>query len=156
MTIALTLKNYMEKKGVSYQIIKHPHTLSSMETARVTHIPGGQVAKAVLLEDEGGYVMIAVPSTHRVELGALHRILQRRLGLATESEVATLFTDCAMGAIPPIGAAYGIETLWDDSLAEQPDVYFEAGNHEELIHVRGEQFQQLLSGAEHGRFSRRL
>ena len=79
--------------------------------------------------------------------------MQRNLGLATESELAGLFQDCAPGAIPPIGPAYGIETLVDESLLQMDDVYFEAGDHEELIHLSGKQFRELLAGARHGRYS---
>ena len=72
------------------------------------------------------------------------------LGLAVEQDVAELFRDCDPGAIPPLGAAYGVKTLVDDSLVNQPDVYFEAGDHEDLIHVDHAQFSELMSGAEHG------
>ncbi len=41
----------------------------------------------------------------------------------------------------------------DDSLLQENDVYFEAGDHEELIHVSGKQFHDLVVGARHGRFS---
>jgi len=47
-----------------------------------------------------------------------------------------------------------METLVDDALAEQSDIYFEAGDHEQLIHVSAETFQTLLGDdARHGRFS---
>jgi Ala-tRNA(Pro) deacylase len=65
-----------------------------------------------------------------------------------------LFADCELGAIPPMGRAYGMETIVDDSLAEQPDVYFEAGDHVSLIHVNAMAFQRLMAGARHGRFTR--
>ncbi len=42
----------------------------------------------------------------------------------------------------------------DDSLLNAPDVYFEAGDHEDLVHLSGVEFLSLLAGARHGRFSR--
>jgi Ala-tRNA(Pro) deacylase len=42
----------------------------------------------------------------------------------------------------------------DDRLNEQPDVYFEAGDHMSLIHVNAMGFQRLTAEAGHGRFSR--
>ncbi len=156
MTISHTLESYMMRKGIKYDLISHPRTQNSMQTAQITHIPGDRLAKAVLLEDESGYLMAALPSTYKLEMGELHRTLHRRLGLATETEISALFKDCEAGAIPPLGAAYGVEMIWDDSLAEQPDIYFEAGSHEDLIHMSGEQFRNLLSYARHGRFSRHM
>ena len=156
MAIANRLRQYMQERGVKFEVIRHPRSDSSMQSAAAAHIPGDRMAKAVLLEDEQGYLMAVVPATHRLELGALHRELHRQLGLATEREIQELFWDCASGAIPPAGAAYGIETIFDDSLTEMPDVYFEAGDHEELVHVDAEQFRNLMTGTEHARISSHL
>ena len=97
---------------------------------------------------------LVVPATHHVDLGLLHRWLNRPFGLATEPELARLFEDCELGAIPPIGAAYGLETIFDDSLGERPDVYLEAGDHRTLIHVKGEDFVRLMAGTKHARISK--
>jgi Ala-tRNA(Pro) deacylase len=108
----------------------------------------------VILEDDLGYVMVVLPSNRQVNLGELHRQLNRNLGLATESELGSLFTDCETGALPAMGPAYGLETVVDDLLAEQPDIYFEAGDHEQLIHVSAEAFQMLLGDRiQRGQFS---
>lgn len=153
MAIATTLENFLIERHVAYDVVTHPYTATSMQTAAEAHVPGDRLVKSVIVEDDHGFLMVALPSTHRLELGRLHRQLQRRVGLATEDEFADLFKDCELGAIPPIGAAYGIETLVDDSLLQEDDLYFEAGDHEELIHVSGEQFQALFAGARHGRYS---
>jgi Ala-tRNA(Pro) deacylase len=153
MAIATTLKDFLTEHHVDYNVVPHSRTLTSMETAAEAHVPGDRLIKCVVIEDDQGYLMVALPSTHRLELGQLHRQLQRNLGLATEDELAGLFKDCELGAIPPIGPAYGIETVVDDSLLQEDDVYFEAGDHEDLIHVSGKQFQDLVAGARHGHFS---
>jgi len=98
--------------------------------------------------------MVVVPSSRHVDLGEIHRQLNRDLGLATESELGRLFMDCELGALPAVGPAYGMETVVDDTLAEQADIYFEAGDHEQLIHVTAEAFQTLMGGGiRYGRFS---
>ena len=86
-------------------------------------------------------------------LGCRSRRLGRSLEIVPENRVAPLFKDCDIGAIPPLGTAYGMETILDDSLVGQPEIYFEAGDHEELIRVGGEEFLRLLGEARHGQFS---
>ena len=154
MAIATTVSNYLAEYGIEYDILSHPHTSTSGESAQATHIPGNRLAKSVILEDELGYLMVILPASRQVDLGELHRQMNRNLGLATESELGQLFRDCEIGALPALGPAYGIETLVDDLIAEQPDIYFEAGDHEQLIHVSAESFNVLLGErAGHGRFS---
>lgn len=153
MAMAETLTRYLQTQDISYDLLHHAHTATSMEAAQAAHIPGDQVAKTVLLEDEAGYVVAVLPATHRIDLGELHRQLNRRLGLATESEISSLFRDCELGAVPPIGPVYGIRTIVDDSLAEQSEVYFDAGDHEQLVHVSGEAFGNILGDVEFSNFS---
>jgi len=154
MAIAITLQEYLDKSGIDYDVLPHTLTETSIDTAQTTHIPPEQIAKSVILEDEDGYLMAVIPASHHIELGQLSRQLERRLGLATEDELAGLFNDCDLGAIPPIGEAYHMDVVMDDSLERCPDVYFEAGDHTDLVHVRGPAFQQLMQHAHHGHFCR--
>ncbi len=154
MAIASTVSNYLSECDVPYDVLTHPHASSSGESAQFSHIPGHRLAKSVILEDDQGYVMVVLPASRHVDLGELHRQLSRNLGLATESELAALFLDCELGALPAVGPAYGMETVVDDALAEQADIYFEAGDHEQLIHVTAESFQILMGNdIQYGRFS---
>jgi hypothetical protein len=42
-----------------------------------------------------------------------------------------------------LGPAYGIETCLDQSLTSLAHVYFEAGDHEQLVHMAGDAFRAL-------------
>lgn len=152
MGIATSLGAFLDAHHLDYEMVGHDPTLSAQETAAAAHLPGDKVVKSVLLKDGDGYLLAVLSSTRRVHLGRLHRMLERPVGLATESEAAEVFRDCDPGAIPAAGLLYDIDTLVDDALLEQPDVYFEAGDHEHLIHMNRREFGKLLGDATHGRF----
>ncbi|MEN8176281.1 MAG: YbaK/EbsC family protein [Pseudomonadota bacterium] len=156
MSIARQIREFLDHHNLEYDTVIHEHTDSSQKTAQAAHLPGDKVAKGVLLKDDEGYLLAVVPANHRVHLGEMHKSLQRQVGLATEDEVASVFGDCDVGAIPPAGLLYDIDTVVDDALLEQPDVYFEAGDHEHLIHMSRKDFGRLLGDATHGRFSHHL
>ena len=155
MATASRVEDYLMRHGVHCDVLMHPHSHSSMETAELARVPGDRVAKSVILEDDDGYVMAVLPSTYHVRLGKLSRELNRRLRLATEDELARLFTDCETGAIPPLGLAYGMPTIVDDSLALQSEIYCEGGDHETLLHMNRDAFMALMEHADHARFARR-
>ncbi len=156
MSIASGVINYLVDQHVDFDVVSHPRTVTSQETAQSSHVSGDNLAKSVVLEDERGYLLAVLPASCRVDLGELHRLTNRNLGLATEFEVGALFDDCETGAVPPLGSAYELETIVDDSLAEQSDIYFEAGDHEQLIHVSSEVFDALMSEAYVTHFSRHI
>jgi Ala-tRNA(Pro) deacylase len=153
MTIAARLQHYLDGQGVGYDTVPHQRTSTSAGSAQATHVPGDRLAKPVVIHHDGGYVLAVVPSTHRVELGVVRDILGGRPGLATEAEIARLFDDCELGAVPPIGAAYGLPVLLDESLDGAADLYFEGGDHRTLVHVSGDAFQTLTKDARRARFS---
>jgi Ala-tRNA(Pro) deacylase len=127
-----------------------------METAAAAHIPGDRLAKTVLFEDESGYVAAVLPATYAVQLSELSTKIGRRLTLAQEDDLRELFKDCDAGAVPPVCTAYGMRTYLEESLVQHPDVYFEAGDHRELVHMSTDQFLALMESAERAHFSRRM
>lgn len=151
MAIARTLQMYLAHKGIAYDLLPHRHTDTSVNCANSAHIPPDRLAKSVILEDEDGYVMAVIPANRHVRIGRLNRVLNRRMGLATEAELSPLFSDCDPGAVPPLGDAYGIATVVDESLDECPEVFLEAGDHEDLIRLKGTAFRRLMRGSQHAR-----
>jgi Ala-tRNA(Pro) deacylase len=145
--MAMKLADYLRTHPVQYDLVKHPPTGNSLESAAATQVPADRIAKAVVLEDDERFLIAVLPASRKVDLEALRSCTGRMLRLATEAEVGERFADCAPGAVPPIGQAYGIETVWDEKLAREPEVYFEAGDHETLVHVHTDDFVRLLADA---------
>jgi len=153
VTISSTLNEFLKQQEVAFELIPHPHTGSSMDSAQQAHVPGNRLAKAVVLKGDGNYSMVIVPSVEHVDLAVLREQLGTGLELATESELGELFPDCDVGAVPPIGPAWGMDTYLDECfLANDEEIYFEAGDHEDLVRVSGDQFQKLLGDARHGHY----
>lgn len=153
MATALALEQYLAGHGVAYHVLLHAPTMSSLHTAEASHVSANELAKAVVLKHDEGYLVAVLPASRHLEWKALSNWLNQNIALATEEEIAWLFPDCAPGAVPPIGEAYGIETIVDDSIAEQSDIYFEGGDHATLIHMAGPAFCRLTARAKHGGFS---
>lgn len=153
MSIARKLNRFLTEQRADYEIIAHDPTQSAIATAKSCHIPLAQMAKAVLLDTEQDHLLVVLPANRRLELAELRSDLGTRPHLTQEKALAFIFDDCETGAIPPMGAGYGVETVIDDSLDAQPDVYFEAGDHASLIHMSGAEFSRLTQEAKRGHFS---
>jgi Ala-tRNA(Pro) deacylase len=156
MGIATTLQDYLESRGIAYEVVEHPHTDSALRAAEAAHVPGDRVAKPVLLGDDDSYLLAVIPSTHRLDVDRLNQTLARNLVLLPEDEIDATFSDCERGAIPAIGEAYGVDVVIDPSLVHQPDVYFESGDHEHLIRMAGDDFRGLMAHAPRAQVSHHL
>lgn len=153
MAIARTLKAHLESRQVDYELVAHPHTGSSRETAAAAQVREDHIAKGVLLKDAGGYVLAVIPGDSWIRLQGIRDELDRELELAPEPDVERVFGDCDPGAVPCAGVAWGIETIVDEALAALAFVYFDAGDHEHLVRVDADGFHALMSGLRHGHFS---
>jgi Ala-tRNA(Pro) deacylase len=147
MPIAEKLKTFLDLQNIDHEVLVHPLTHSSMETAQSAHIKGRKLAKGVVVRDERGCLLVVLPATKHLNLDMLGAQLDRRLQLVPESALAALFPDCRPGAIPALGEPYGLDAVWDSALAAEDEIYFEAGDHEIAVRVSGKQFQQLLANA---------
>lgn len=153
MALATSLQQFLERQAIPYSLIEHAHAATMREAAHCAGVPEACVVKAVLVEDDDGFMLAAVPASCDVELAKLSRAVKRPVELATESDILTLFTDCAPGALPPLGSAYGVEVVVDRRLDAMPDLYFEGGDHRTLVHMKGEDFRRLMPEARHARIS---
>lgn len=153
MGIANTLQHYLTHQSIPYGCVEHKRTGCSAQSAEASHVPSDQLAKGVVLKRRDGYILAVLPSSRQVMLDEIGGWLRQPVGLATEDEIASLFPDCARGAVPPIAAPYGLPSVVDESLETEGDIYFEAGDHRTLVHLSGEHFHKLMIEVPHRRFS---
>jgi len=153
MSIPARLSLYLDQHHVHYEVSEHRWSRGSAQTARLAHVPPRSVAKSVILEDDAGLVMAVVPADKYVMLGRLAQLLNRHdLHLSDEQRIAAAFADCDRGAVPPVGMAWGIETVVDEELEDHDPVYLEGGDHRRLLRMSREQFRALMQEARHGHF----
>lgn len=148
MSVAPTVIQALKFKGVDFTVVEHLHTATSAGSAHAAHVDEGRLAKAVLLKDSGGLVLAVLPASETVDLERLGRVLHRPLRLASEDEVGEAFYDCERGAVPPLGEDYRIPTIVDERFRQMDEVFFEAGDHQRLVHITAAGFARLMEDAE--------
>lgn len=153
MAIATTLQKFLADQGIDYDVLTHERTMSATRTAQTSHVSGEALAKGVLVKGEGNYILAVLPATHHIQLSELQRSLNKSVALAEEDEVGKVFPDCDLGAIPAAGAAYGLDVVLDEALADRSEIYFEGGDHVSLVHIKGDAYKKLMANARRARFS---
>jgi len=156
MGVAITLKKYLGLHGDGHWEDCDPVSLfheNVMKVAQKEHVPLDLIAKCVMLEDEKGYVLAICPVSSRPRLRNLYRKTRRHLHFASEQELVGLQGDYFGGMPSPSSEVYDIEVVVDDALMDKPDIYFEADDGRELVHVKADDLQHLIQNAEHAAFS---
>ncbi len=137
MAIPACLRDYLDKQGVSYTVVTHPTAFTAQEEAAVMHLPGRYWAKTVVCFADNEPVMAVLPAPSSVDLERLRALAGvKKVRLAEEREIATLYADCEAGAMPPLGPMYGQRVFVDTQLTKDPEVVFNAGTHMDAIRMR--------------------
>lgn len=127
------LMRLLEQYRVSYEVVRHPAAFTAQEVAAATHIPGKQLAKAVVVKLDGKLAMAVVPATRRVDLQRLSEFTGRTAKLAEEWEFREAFPGCEVGAMPPFGRLWEVELFAARCLADDRTIAFPAGMHDEVV-----------------------
>ncbi len=144
MAILARLKELLEANGVAYTHHEHPAAYTAREVASVERVPEHRVAKTVVYSGDEGYGMAVLPADYVIDMQELRAALGlRRVRLATEKELAELFEDCELGAMPPFGNLYGMPTFLDSSLADERRIAFNAGTHRDVVYLDMADYRRL-------------
>lgn len=144
MTILAKLKELLDANDVHYEVHSHRRAFTAQEVAAADHVPGREMAKVVMLRDDGQFFMAVLPAPGHVSLDRFAKAVGRPdMRLATETEFADLFPDCELGAMPPFGHLYGIPVWVDESLTGNDEITFNAGNSEQTVHMKYADFVRL-------------
>ncbi len=139
------LKALFEKEHLSYRLIPHSEVFTAPELAASIHVTGRQVAKVVMVRADGRYVMAVLPSHRQLDLDRFGEVIgAHHVSLAKEWEMEELCPDCEVGAMPPFGNLYGLPVYLDESLVKEPEIFFQAGSHHEVIEMRYQDFERLV------------
>ncbi len=144
MAIPVEIKNYLSKCNAAYSHKTHPVAYTAQEIAAVDHIPGSELAKTVVLNADGQFIMAVLPADHIINMEVMKsRIGCGKLSLASESEFAGRFAPCRPGAMPPFGRLFGVTLFCDRALAEKREIEFNAGTHIDTIRMPFSEFARI-------------
>jgi Ala-tRNA(Pro) deacylase len=139
------LKEFLDDHRIKYVVISHSVAYTANGIAALTHIPGKELAKTVIVKLDNALAMAVVSASQHVDLALLKAATgARTVDLASEYEFQDKFPDCETGAMPPFGNLYGISVFADEGLSQDKDIAFNAGSHRELVRLAWEDFEKLV------------
>lgn len=142
---AQKLKEYLDQNNIKYVTISHSVAYTAQEIAASAHIKGKGLAKTVLIKIDGKMAMAVLPATYKIDFDMLKEAIgSEDVRLSNEQEFKDRFPGCEVGAMPPFGNLYDVETYVAASLVEDEELAFNAGSHTELIKMQYNDFERLV------------
>ncbi len=140
------VKDFLDTNHIHYSTIVHPTSYTAQGTAAYAHVSGNELAKTVMIKLDSQLAMAVLPASAQLDLAALKRLTSARsVCLASEGEFEMRFPDCDLGAMPPFGNLYGVPVYVEEQLAQDKEIAFNAGTHNELARMEYADFERLVN-----------
>jgi Ala-tRNA(Pro) deacylase len=129
--------DHLQAHGVPFAPIAHQQAYTSIDEARALGIDAGEVVKTVAVRAAGGYALMAIPATGRLDMHLVQAAVgDRHVRLATEEELLRDFPDIELGALPPLGSLVGAPLFVDQDVLQHETVVFAAGSQTESVQLK--------------------
>ena len=140
------LKEFLDSRGVRYVSILHSLAYTAQEVAASAHVSGKEMVKTLVVKIDGRMALVALPASEKIDL---HEVKEatgaKNVELATEAEFGSRFPGCDLGAMPPFGNLYDMDTYVTESLTRDREIAFNAGTHTEVIRMSYADFERLVT-----------
>lgn len=132
----MKIMEFLNKTGVKYEVVEHKPVFTAQRMAAVEHESGKFVAKPVIVKADDKFVMCVLAASCKIDLQSLKKQLgAKKVQLAVEDEMPQIFDDCEIGAEPPFGNLYDLQTIMDKALETDDHILFQAGSHQKAIRM---------------------
>ena len=95
-------------------------------------------------KENGTPVMLVLPASYHVNFSWLREVLGTRATLEEEREFRSLFPECGIGAEPPFGNLFDLDTVVDTSLTKDDEIAFNAGSHWQTVKMRYDDYVRIV------------
>ncbi|MHC4170909.1 MAG: aminoacyl-tRNA deacylase [Planctomycetota bacterium] len=103
------------------------------------------MAKPVIVKADGKCIMCVLSACCKIDLGQLKdKLGAGSVELADETEIGRMFDDCELGAEPPFGNLYDVQTIMDTSLEKDDHIKFQAGTHDKALSIGMDDYRRLV------------
>jgi Ala-tRNA(Pro) deacylase len=128
---------FLDQHDVAYEVVEHEKQFTAAGEAVAAGIEPHDASKALLVREDGDYLLAVIPASRRLDLRKLRAALEEhpKLRLATEDEIASDFPGFELGAVPPVGPGLPSAEVVDEALLEHDRVLCNAGDHTHSVLV---------------------
>ncbi|MCC7370465.1 MAG: hypothetical protein IT306_18725 [Chloroflexi bacterium] len=144
----------LAERGVAHQVMRHPPVRTSEEASRVRGTPLDAGAKALVCHADDRIVLIVVPADARLDNRAFRQQAGVKNVRMVDVERILELVGAPVGAVPPFGSLFGLQTFADEDVVRRETIAFNAGGRDVSVTMRGPDFA-ALERPTLGQFARR-
>ncbi len=148
MAVPKEIKKYLDKKGAKYAIVTHRKVYTAYDAANTLRRKLNEIAKNLLIKTDKGYVVVLLPASKRLDLGALKKLMNakgmgiKKIEIPNEGVMVRLLK-IKPGALPAFGTYHDLQVYMDKELRKVKKAIFPTGSFTDSVEMAVKEFERL-------------
>jgi HD-like signal output (HDOD) protein/prolyl-tRNA editing enzyme YbaK/EbsC (Cys-tRNA(Pro) deacylase) len=152
MTIPTTVLKVLDDWQVNYKLTGNEDTFQLMRGNPMTSY-SSKLARVIFLKDSIGQVQVVIPSNRILDLNRLSQQCGRQFNALKPDELAQLKAKFSIENFPALPQVTQIDSMIDEHLLAEPQVFFTSGDSYEWITLPADCFKSLTTSSTIGNFT---
>jgi len=167
MAISKKIINFLEKKKVKFEIIKHKTVYTSFDKAQTLKIAQRVIGKTLVIKFNREKGVVLIPANKNLDKVKLKKLINqkfkkigkkaiKKIDFVTERWMKKNLKGVKVGAIPPLGNLWKMMTFIDKSLLKEKEIIISGGDYKFSLRIKSRDLlKKLLPDAILGNFSKK-
>ena len=165
MLLPKKLINFLEKNKASYDVLEHRTVYTAFDKAKTLKVKPNIVGKTLALKVDRELIVVLLTANKNIDKIKLKKIINlyrkkekekavKKIDFASERLIKNRFKGVKLGAIPPFGNLFKIQTIVSRSLLNKPEIIISSGCYDKSIRMKGASLKKIIPNLMTGSFEK--
>lgn len=147
--LSTKLVKYLEKAGVSHDILEHKTVYTAIDVANTMGKKLGEIAKSLLVKADNDYFLVLLPADHNLDFKKLGTCIGAQTGKKIKvvkipgEKIMENALKIKAGALSAFGGIHGLPVIMDKKLAGVKKAVFSSGSFNHSVEMAAKEFVKL-------------
>lgn len=165
MAIAKKITNFLEKNKLKYKIIEHKTVYTAFDKAQTLKAPLKIIGKTLVVRFDRETAILLISANRNLDKKKLKKVVNKKrkkedkklvskISFVSESWMKKKLRGTKLGAVPPFGPLWKMETFVDRNFLRQPKIILNSGDCNFSFKISSTVFKKKLPGLTIGNFTK--
>ncbi len=155
MSVPQKLIKFLEKNKTKYEIIKHRTVYTAFDKAATLRVPPKIIGKTLVVKLDKNQALVLIPANKNLDKQKLKKIAKAKsIDFIKEAWMKKNLKGIKIGAVPPFGNLWKLQTFMDRGLVQNPKIIVNSGDYVFSIKISPSVLKKIIKDLVIGNFSK--
>lgn len=144
MKILPKLSSFLGKNKIKYEVVCHKIVYTAFDKAATLKVKPNVIGKTLILKTDKGLICALISGNKNLDKNKLKKIGKfKKVDFISETVMKNKFKGFKLGAIPPFGELWDLQTFIDRGLMREKNIFINTGVYEISLKLSPRNFEKM-------------